>query len=48
MTPHEDLPASYMASCEKFFRELKKKKTGPPEKQTSKQQASIDKQASKV
>jgi len=28
MTPHEDLPASYMASCEKFFRELKKKQ-GP-------------------
>jgi hypothetical protein len=23
MTPHEQLPASYLASCEKFFRELK-------------------------
>ena len=26
MTPHEHLPASYLASCEKFFRELGKKK----------------------
>ena len=23
MTPHEQLPASYLDSCEKFFRELK-------------------------
>ena len=23
MTPHEDLPASYLASCEKFFKWLK-------------------------
>ena len=23
MTPHEQLPASYLASCEKFFRRLK-------------------------
>jgi len=22
MTPHEHLPASYLASCEKFFKEL--------------------------
>ena len=22
MTPHEDLPASYMASCEKFFQSI--------------------------
>ena len=22
MTPHEQLPASYLASCEKFFKEL--------------------------
>jgi hypothetical protein len=26
MTPHEDLPASYLASCEKFFIDLKLKK----------------------
>ncbi len=26
MTPHEDLSASYLASCEKFFRELGKKR----------------------
>jgi len=23
MTPHEQLPASYLASCEKFFKSLK-------------------------
>ena len=22
MTPHEDLPASYLASCEKFFQSI--------------------------
>jgi len=26
MTPHEQLPASYLASCEKFFRELSYKR----------------------
>jgi predicted lactoylglutathione lyase len=26
MTPHEDLPVSYLASCEKFFRALGKKR----------------------
>jgi len=25
MAPHELLPASYLASCEKFFKELKEK-----------------------
>jgi len=25
MTPHEQLPASYLASCEKFFQELKER-----------------------
>ena len=25
MTPHEQLPASYLASCEKFFKELSAK-----------------------
>ena len=24
MTPHEHLPASYLASCEKFFKSLKR------------------------
>jgi hypothetical protein len=23
MTPHEQLPASYLASCEKFFKSIK-------------------------
>ncbi len=26
MRPHEDLPAAYLRSCEKFFRELGKKR----------------------
>jgi hypothetical protein len=26
MTPHENLPASYLASCEKFFKELSSKR----------------------
>ncbi len=26
MTPHEQLPASYLASCEKFFKELIQKR----------------------
>jgi len=26
MTPHEHLPASYLASCEKFFKELSRKR----------------------
>jgi hypothetical protein len=26
MTPHEQLPASYLASCEKFFKELSTKR----------------------
>ena len=26
MTPHEQLPASYLASCEKFFKELSSKR----------------------
>jgi len=25
MTPHEQLPASYLASCKKFFKELSRK-----------------------
>jgi hypothetical protein len=25
MTPHEQLPASYLASCEKFFKEISRK-----------------------
>tara|TARA_R100000995_G_C3448026_1_gene106647 strand:- start:146 stop:316 length:171 start_codon:yes stop_codon:yes gene_type:complete len=35
MTPHEHLPASYLASCEKFFKELSVKQKA----------ASIDKKA---
>ena len=35
MTPHEQLPASYLASCEKFFKELSVKQKA----------ASIDKKA---
>jgi len=26
MTPHEQLPASYLASCEKFFKEISRKR----------------------
>jgi len=29
MTPHEQLPASYLASCEKFFKELSIKQQAP-------------------
>ena len=27
MTPHEQLPASYLASCEKFFKSIKPQAT---------------------
>ena len=27
MRPHQDLPAAYLASCEKFFKELKRSST---------------------
>jgi hypothetical protein len=27
MTPHEQLPASYLKSCKKFFKSLKQKAT---------------------
>ena len=29
MTPHEHLPASYLASCEKFFKRIKKTPAAP-------------------
>ena len=29
MTPHEQLPASYLASCEKFFKEISRKQQAP-------------------
>ena len=46
MTPHEQLPASYLASCEKFFNELKRSsrergRVGP--KVTSSQKIKVDK-----
>ena len=51
MTPHEQLPASYMASCEEFFKWLKDcKRTGfkaPSNKRqaaSNKQQATSNKQ----
>jgi hypothetical protein len=34
MTPHEQLPASYLASCEKFFKSIK------PQATSTKRQAS--------
>jgi len=46
MTPHEQLPASYLASCEKFFKSLKhtnlkeKYASLEPEAPRSKHQAS--------
>ena len=36
MTPHEQLPASYLASCEKFFKEISRK----PQASSTKRQAS--------
>jgi hypothetical protein len=39
MTPHEHLPASYLASCRKFFKELSIKRQAP----SSKPQASSNK-----
>ena len=33
MTPHENLPASYLASCEKFFKELSSKRQASSAKQ---------------
>ena len=32
MTPHEDLPAPYLASCEKFFKEISSKLQAPSRK----------------
>ena len=37
MTPHEQLPASYLASCEKFFKSLKSQATSSKQELTSKQ-----------
>ena len=45
MTSHEHLPASYLASCEKFFKELSvKQRAASIEEKTSsfKQQAGLD------
>ena len=44
MTPHEQLPASYLASCEKFFKELSIKHQAP----SSKQQAARPEGPSKI
>ena len=33
MTPHEQLPASYLASCKKFFKELSTKRQASSTKQ---------------
>ena len=41
MTPHEQLPASYLASCEKFFKSLK------PQASSFKRQASSTKRHEK-
>ncbi len=37
MTPHEQLPASYVASCEKFFKSIKLQAS------STKRQAGLDK-----
>jgi len=52
MRPHEDLPAAYLRSCEKFFKELKRSsrergRVGP--KVTSSQaKIKVDKQKSNI
>ena len=51
MRPHEDLPAAYLASCNKFFNELKRSsrergRVGP--KATSSQKIKVDKQKSNI
>tara|TARA_B100001123_G_C15186421_1_gene977504 strand:+ start:263 stop:448 length:186 start_codon:yes stop_codon:yes gene_type:complete len=33
LRPHEELPASYLASCEKFFKELSHKRQASSTKQ---------------
>jgi len=45
MTPHEQLPASYLASCEKFFKELSRKQQAASGKlqATSFKQQALDK-----
>jgi len=40
MTPHEDLPASYLLSCNKFFKRLKLQAAGRARASSNKQQAS--------
>ena len=35
MTPHEQLPASYLASCEKFFKSLKRQAASSKQQATS-------------
>jgi len=50
MTPHEQLPASYLASCEKFFKELSRKQqaaSNKPQAASFKQQASSNKRLTK-
>jgi len=40
MTPHEQLPASYLTSCEKFFKSLKRQaSSAKPQAASSKLQA---------
>jgi hypothetical protein len=40
MTPHEQLPASYLASCEKFFKSLKQQ--APSTKQQASSMEKLD------
>ena len=41
MTPHEQLPASYLASCEKFFKSIKQQaSSGKQQASSGKPQAS--------
>ena len=43
MRPHEDLPAAYLASCEKFFKWLEDCKRNGFKAPSSKRQASSNK-----
>ena len=42
MTPHEDLPASYLLSCNKFFKSLKLQAAGRARAASNKLQARED------
>ena len=49
MTPHEQLPASYLSSCEKFFKELSSKRQASSTKhQAPAGQLQVEKKEKKI